>query len=328
MSVCSQMGNDHGKGGKKKKKDLAKEGTGLVDDPPREQSQLENGDLRQKGSELFHQELSRRRDVVKFLAKQHGTASRDCDDGELNADCQSDAMNEGDLNHVSPNEATQGNIVCSLQNGEDPVVTFGDSSLASDCVRGNKSDKVCGDHVAGEHNKATADPELVEPGMNTGDATGNTVSNVPGEVLGDAPIDIQRNVPVDIPADVEDGIPGTVPVYVPGNVPDDVETLGNISGVCAQSGMVPKDPLCPNQSVPGMGSAQKKTPTTGDDKTSEPDQTRSESTSSTQSIQQTPSSKIESSSPTPMQIVSGLNHAKSTKDDVTENVKGRNNWLF
>ena len=315
MSACSQMGNGHGKGERKKKKDLVKEGTGLVDDAP----QLENGDLQQKGSELFDQERSRRRDAVKLLAKQHGTASLDCDNDELNADCQGDVRNGGESNHVSPNETTQGNVVCTVQNGEDPVGTFGDPSLASDSVTGNKSDEVCGDHVTGEHNKATADPELVDPGMNTGDATGNTVSNVPGEVLDEVPIDVQRNAPDDIPANVKE-IPGTVPV----DVPDDVETFG----VCAQSGVAPKYALCPNQSVPGMCTAQKKTPTIGDDITSEPVETRSDSISSTQSSQPTPPSKIESSSPTPMQIVSGLNNTKSAKDDVTENVKGRNNKMF
>ena len=324
MSVCNQMGNGHGKGEKKKKKDLVKEGTGHVDDPSREQSELENGDLQQKGSELFHQERSRRKDVVKSLVKQHGTTSHDCDNAELNADCQGDARNGGDLNHVSPIEAIQGNEVCTLHNGDDPVGTFGDSSLVSDHVTGNKSDKVCGDHVAGEHNKTTADPE---PGMNTGDATGNTVANVSGEVLGDVATDIPRNAAVDVPANIRNDITATVPVNVPGNVPDDVETPGNISGVCAQSGVLSKYAMCPNQSVPGMGSAQKKTPTTGDDITSEPDETRAEGISSTQSIQLTPPSKIESSSPMPMQIVSGVNHTESAKDD-TENVKGRNNRVF
>ena len=326
MSVCNQMGNGHGKGEKKKKKGLVKEGTGRVDDLSREQSELENGDL-QKGSELFHQERSRRIDVVKSLTKQHGTTSRDCDNVELNADCQDDARNGGDLNHVSPNEAKQGNVVGTLQNGDNPVDTFGDSSLASDCVTGNKSEKICGGHVTGEHNKATADPEQVEPAMSTGDATGNTVGNVPSEDLGDVPTDISRNAAVNIPTNIRDDITVKVPVSVSGNVLDDVETPGNISGVCAPSGVVPKYALCPNQSVPGMGSTQKKTPTTGDDITSERDETRSEGVSSTQSIQPTPPPKIESSSPMPMQIVPGVNNTKSAKDD-TESVKGRNNRVF
>lgn len=379
MSVCSQMGNGHGKAEKKKKKDLLKEGTGLVDDQPPEQSELENGDLQQKGSELFqqdwsrrrvivkdlarqcgttshdsdngelnvdcqgdggngdvqqkgpelfHQEQSRRRDVAKDLAKQHGTTSHDCNNGELNADCPGDAENAGNINQVSPNEAIQGNVKCTLRNGEDSVGAFGDSSLMSDCVTGNKSDKVCGDHVTGEQNKTTADPEVVKSGMSTGDATGNAIGNVPGEVLGAVPIDNSRNTPVDVHTNVSDDIPGAVLVNVPSNVSDNVETPGNISGVCVQSGVVPKHALCPSQTVPGMVSIQKKTPTTGDDITSEPDETRAEHFSSNKSIPPTLPSKIESGTPTPMQMVSGVDYTKSTKDDDTENLKGRNNRGF
>ena len=293
MSVCSQMGNGDGNEDKKKKKE----------------PELENGYLRQEGSELFHQDRSKRRNVVKSLAQQHGTTSRDCDNGELNSGCQADGRNASDLNHVSPNEAKQGNSVCTLQSGEDPVCTFSDSSLASDPVTDNKSDKVCGDHVTG----ATADPELVTSSMSTGDATGNVVGNVP--------VDNPRNAPVYVSAYDS---PTAVPDDVPGNVPDDVETPGDISGICAPSGVVPKHAMRPNQTVPTMGAAQKKTPTIGEDISSEPDKTRSESILSSQSSQPTPPSKIESSSPTPMQLVSGVNHTKSTEDHDTENLKGRN----
>lgn len=62
--------------------------------------------------------------------------------------------------------------------------------MVSDCVRGNKFDKVCGDYVVGEYNKVIVDFELVELGMNIGDVIGNIVSNVFGEVFGDVFIDI------------------------------------------------------------------------------------------------------------------------------------------
>ena len=319
MSVCSQMGNGHGKGGKKKKKDLVKEVTGLVEDPPREQSELGNGNLQLEGSELFRQERSRRRDVVKDLAKQCSTTSHDCGDGELNVGSQGD---------VSPNEATQDNVRCTLQNGEDPVGAFGESRLATDHVTSNKSDIVCGDIMAGEHNKETADPELVQPDMSTGDATGNAVGNIPVEVPGSAPINVPGNTPVNIPGNVTDDIPSTFPVNVSCNVPDHVETDGDISSVCVQSGVVPKHVSCPNQTIPSMASAQKKTPTTGDDISSQSDETRSEYISSNQFTQPTPPAKIESSSPTPMQLVSGLNNTKSADDGETENLKGRNNRVF
>ena len=365
MSVCSQMGNSHGKAEKKKKKELVK------DDPQREQSELENGDLQQqgselfqrdflkrrdrtrdlvrqcgttshesdisklnvecqgyggngdlqqKGSELFQEEQSRRRDVAKDFPKQRGTTSHESDSGELNVDCQGDAENVDDVNLVSPNEAIQSNVRCTLWNGEDPIGGFDDSSLVSDHVTGNKSSKVCGGLVTDEHDKATTDPELVKSGMSTGDATGNAVGNVSGEVHADVPTD--RNAPVDIPAYGSDAIPGNVLVdvtgNVTGNVADNVETPGNISGVCAQSEEVPKHVLYPNQTVPAMVSTPKKKPTTGDDISSEPVETSSE-----QSIPPTPPSKKESGTPTPMQIVSGVNHAKSSKDDA-ENLKGRN----
>ena len=357
MSVCSQMGNSHGKAEKKKKKDLVK------DDPQREQLDLENGDLHQQGSELFRQDVQRRRDMAKGLArqcgttslerdigelnvdcqgdggnddlqqrgtelyrqdllrrrdvakdltKQHGTISHESDVGELNVDRQGDTKNVGDINQVSANEAR-----CPLGNVEDPIGSFDDSSLVSDHVSGNKSSEVCGGHVTEEHDKETTDPELVESGTSSGDASGNTVGNVPGETPGDFPID--GNAPVNVPANGGDDIHGTVLVSVTGNVPDNVETPPNISGVCAQSEEVTKHALHANQIVPSMVSTQKKTPTTGVDISSEPFEIRSE-----QSIPPTPPSKIESGTPTPMQIVSGVDNTKSSKEDDTENLKGRN----
>jgi len=342
------MGNSHGKAEKKKKKEL------VQGDPQREQSELENGDLQQQGSELFQRDFLKRRDRTRDLASQCGTTSHESDisklndecqgdggngdlqqkgselfqeeqsrrrdvarcgtkshesdNGELNVDCQGDAENVDDVNLVSPNEAI-------------PIGAFDDSSLVSDHVTGNKSSKVCGGGlVTDEHDKASTDPELVKSGMSTGDATGNAVGNVSGEVHADVPTD--RNAPGDIPAYGSDAIPGNVLVdvtgNVTGNVADNVETPGNISGVCAQSEEVPKHVLYPNQTVPAMVSTPKKKPTTGDDISSEPVETSSE-----QSIPPTPPSKKESGTPTPMQIVSGVNHAKSSKDDA-ENLKGRN----
>ena len=362
MSVCSQMGNGHGKGEKKKKKDLAKKATGLVDDPPRGKLEVENGDLQQEGTQLFHLDQSRRRDVLKDLAKQHSSpALPDCGDGELSVCSQGD---------VSP-EAIQGGV------------RYCDSSLACS----NKSDMVCGDVMAGEHNQTTTGPELVESVMGSGGSTRNTVGNIPVEVLGDVP----GNTHVDIPANVTDDIPDTVPNNAPGNVtgdisgtvpvdvlanvtdgirdtasvdaaanvtddicdtvpgdaaanitddilctvPDDasannsdhVETPGDISGVCG-SGVVPKHASDPNQTIPGMVSTQKKTPTTGDDFSGEPDETGPECISSYQSNQPSPPPKIESGSPSPMQLVSGVDQAKPENNGEKENLKGRNNRVF
>jgi len=360
------MGNGHGKGEKKKKKDLEKKATGHVDDAPRGKVEVENGDLQQEGTQLFHQERSRRRDVVKDLAKQCSSpALPDCGDGELNVGSQGD---------VSP-EAIQGGV------------RYCNSSLACS----NKSDMVCGDIMAGEHNKTTTSPELVESGMGSDGSTGNAVGNIPVEVLGDVPVDVPGNNHVDIPANVTDDIPDTVPNDAPGNVtgdisgtvpvdvlanvtdgihdtasvdaaanviddirdtvpadaaanvtddilrtvPDDasannsdhVEIPGDISGVCG-SGVVPKHASLPNQTIPGMVSTQKKTPTTGDDFSGEPDETGPEYISSYQSTQPTPPSKIESSSPAPMQLVLGVDHAKPENNGEKENLKGRNNRVF
>lgn len=315
MSVCSQMGNGHGKGEKKKKKDLEKKATGHVDDAPRGKVEVENGDLQHEGTQLFHQERSRRRDVVKDLAKQRSSpALPDCGDGEFNACSQGD---------VSPE---------AIQDG----VRYCDSSLASN----NKSDMVCGDIMAGEHNKTTTGPELVESGMGSGGSTGNAVGNIPVEVLGDVPVDVPGNNHVGIPANITDDIPDTVPNDAAGNVtgdilstvPDDasannsdhVETPGDISGVCG-SGVVPKHASLPNQTIPDMVSTQKKMPTTGDDFSGEPEETGPECISSYQSTQPTPPSKIELNSPSPMQLVSGV---KPKNDGEKENLKGRNNRVF
>lgn len=329
------MGNGHSKGGKKKKKDLVKEGSGLVDDPPSEQPELENGDLQREGLKLFYKDRSRRRDVTKDLAKERGTTSRDCGDGELNGSSQGDGENVGDTNHVSPNEALQGNVRCTLQDGEDPVGAFGDSSLASDHVTGNKSDKVCGDIMAGEHNQTTADPVLVRSGMSSGDATGDasvTSDNVPVDVTSNVAVNAPGIVAVGIHGDVSSSAP-YVPINIPGDAPRNVpfEGPGNVpDDVPVPSGLVLNHASRPVQ-------AQQKKPTTGDDTSSDQEHTRSgkappqeqnEYISPNQSIPPTPPSKIESSSPSPMQIVSGVIHTKSAKDDDAENLKGRNYRVF
>lgn len=159
----------------------------------------------------------------------------------------------------------------------------------------------------------------------SGNVPDNASGNVPDNAPGDVPDNAPSNDPGDVPCDVRGDIRGTGPDNAP------IETPCDISGVAAQSGLVPNPPSYPLQANP----TQQKMPTTGDSinrsnlaqprsgKAQPQEQNEYSDTTSDQSIPPTPRSKTEFSTPSAMQIVPGV-HAKSSKDNDAESLKGEN----
>ena len=353
MSVCSQMGNGQGKGGKKKTKNLVKEGTQLDEDSPSRPEEMENSDLQQEGLDLFEKDRSRRRDVLKDLVNQSGTYSHEGGDGHLLASSQDGVRNVSDDNHASSNEVRQGDVRSTVQVGKHPIGVLVDSSLANGHVTGNASGKNCGESVLINPGLSPSDHPGVTPGTDAPDGTsgrgpldvpnsahGNTPSDVPSNVPGgttqgtpdDLLVDAFANVTIDGPGSVAGSAPSGAPCDIRSDISGDgaanvpVEPPGNIS-VPAPSSLLPNPPpSCTDQ----VDSAQKKMPTEGDGTSINLQQTRSgkappQEQNDYQSIPPTPKSEIESKTPSAMQFVPGIDGGtKSSKDNDAENLKGEN----
>ena len=353
MSVCSQMGNGQGKGGKKKTKNLVKEGTQLDEDSPSRPEEMENSDLQQEGLDLFEKDRSRRRDVLKDLVNQSGTYSHEGGDGNLHASSQNGERNISDDNHSSSIEVRQGDGRSTVQVGKDPIGVFVDSRLANGHVTGDVSGKNCGESVLINPGLSPSNHPRVTPGTDIPDgAFGRGPVDVPNSAHGNAPGDVPSNVPggttQGTPEDLLVGAFANVTINGPGSVAGSapsgslcdirsdisgngfadvpVEPSGSIS-VPAPSSLFPNPPpSCPDQ----VDSAQKKMPTEGDGTSIYLEQSRSgkappQEQNDYQSFPPTPQSEIESKTPSVMQFVPGIHGGtKSSKGNDSENLKGEN----
>ena len=190
---------------------------------------------------------------------------------------------------------------------------------------------------------ASGSAPVTAPGTAPAHASGASPVTIPVTAPGTDPAHASRSAPVTVagttPFDVAVGTSGNGHVNVPHDVLGDIsstvpgnaftETPSNISGVVTQSCLKPNPLFHPCQANP----AQLEMPTTGNNSSKNPEQTRSRKaqpeeqndisdTIPNQSIPPTPQSEIESSSPSPMQIVPGM-HTKPA-----ENLKGENNRVF
>lgn len=343
MSVCSQMGNGHTKGGKKKKKDLLKEVTCHDDDPTSFQQELENGDLNKtlevEGSRQFLEEKSRRRDLLKDLGKlkiksqeppenaaginpcSSGAPSSDCGVSQVNAGTQSDGRHIDDNNSL-PQKAVQDDLTCKVQDGNDSNGPFDDQG----------HDLVDSPHPRSESDRVPDDVPTGGPGQ---------VDDEPSDASESVHHGVPNNVPPGL-ALIHDALEGNsngatvgATSSSPGLSPNrgleghcdgaNVDAASSSPGQI-NAGLTP-DPLQASVTNPAqqkMGNAE----TTRSGKALPQEQGYQEQneyvldTTSNQSIPPTPQSKTEFSTPPAMQIVPGLTQRMFTKDSDAEKLKG------